>query len=138
MMPLGYHSSNSLLIHGFGVSHCAYVVMGVLFSDVNKVFHHNTLANHHSSKLKCLSKVLDLCCWHFSDKQINLKNITYLIKKYQKIKNNLKDHAYIFPFLICLINSCLLKDRNYFSQNLRRPVSLPGHLCTQERTVSQK
>ena len=39
-----------------------------------------------------------------------------------------------FCFLdICLINSCLLKDRNFFSENLRRPVSLPGHLCTQER-----
>ena len=28
------------LIHGFGVSNCACVAMTVLFSDVNKVFHH--------------------------------------------------------------------------------------------------
>ena len=41
-----------------------------------------TLANHHLSKLKCPTKVLDLCCWHFSGKQINLKYITYLIKIY--------------------------------------------------------
>ena len=44
----------------------------------------------------------------------------------------------MFPFLICLINSCLLKDRNHFSQNLRRPVSLSGHLHNLERTVLQK
>ena len=44
----------------------------------------------------------------------------------------------MFPFLICPINSYLLKDRNHFSQNLRRPVSLPGHLHNLERTALQK
>ena len=44
----------------------------------------------------------------------------------------------LISFLICLLNLCLLKDRHHLSQNLRMPVSLPGHLRTQEETTSQK
>ena len=40
-------------------------------------------------------------------------------------------------YMSCLHLTCLLKDKNYSSLNLRRLVSLPGHLRTQERTASQ-
>ena len=54
------------IIHGFGFSHFACVVTGVLFSDVNKFFiiMLDALVNHDSSKLsahpKCLTCVVDI------------------------------------------------------------------------------
>ena len=54
------------ITHGFGASHYARVVTGILFSDGNKFFiiMLYALVNHHSNKLsvhpKCLTCVVDI------------------------------------------------------------------------------
>ena len=74
------------------------------------------LVNHHSSKLcdhpKCLSCVLDI----FLTGKLTEKILLFWLKDIKILKDTLKDNVYLFPFLICLLNVCLLKDRLPFSK----------------------
>ena len=83
------------LIHGFGVSHSACVVTGVLILNVNKVFHYNIGCTH---KLP----------FKLSKLSVHPKCLLTWLKDVKRLEDTLKNNAYLFQFLIYL-----LKNRRY-------------------------